>query len=132
MKNLDDTDKNEISETSESIESKIKRLKGHLTELKAIESEINTGPNNQVSLTDLDARTMKSSSIGRTIGYNVQTAVDTKYHLIVAHYVTNAAIDRHQLFEIGKHAQDVLGHKKITVIADKGYYNGSEIKKLSG
>jgi hypothetical protein len=71
---------------------------------------------------------MKTRSIGRTVGYNVQTAVDTKHHLIVAHYVTNSVSDRNELVSIGKHAQEAMGQKNITVLADKGYYSGDEVK----
>ena len=81
-----------------------------------------------MSLTDPDCRAMKPKTIGRTVGYNVQTAVDTQNHLIVAHYVTNATSDRSQLCKIGKQAQSALGQKNITVVADKGYYSGQEIK----
>ncbi|HEA26072.1 MAG TPA: IS1182 family transposase [Ectothiorhodospiraceae bacterium] len=129
MAQLDEADKDERSETKESIKSKITRLKKHLTKLESINSEIKEGSVRQVSLTDPDCRLMKTSSIGRTVGYNVQTAVDTKHHMIVAHYVTNTVSDRNQICEIGKQAQAALDQQKITVIADKGYYSGQDIKE---
>ena len=52
----------------------------------------------QISLTDPDARSMATSGRGTGIvGYNVQTAVDAKHHMIVAHEVTNVGHDRDQL-----------------------------------
>ncbi len=63
----------------------------------------------------------------RSVCYNVQSAVDTKHHLIVAHEVTNKQ-DRGQLCEMGEQAQAALGQETITVIADKGYYSGLDIK----
>ncbi len=55
-------------------------------------------PDRQVSLTDPDARSMATSGRGSgVVGYNVQVAVETEHHLIVAHAVTNAGSDRAQL-----------------------------------
>ena len=61
------------------------------------------------------------------MGYNVQTAVDSKHHMIVAHEVTNAPTDRSQLSSIAGKARAALDTKTLTVIADPGYYKGEEI-----
>jgi hypothetical protein len=59
----------------------------------------------QISLTDPDARTMATSGKDTGIGgYNVQIAVDTQHHLIVAHEVTNVGSDRNQLSNIAEQA----------------------------
>ena len=85
-------------------------------------------PGKQLSLTDPDSRSM-SSGYGRgTVGYNVQTAVDTKHHLIVTHEVTNDVVDRSQLANMAKKSKQVLQVDNLTVIADRGYYKGEEIK----
>ena len=87
-------------------------------------------PDQQVSLTDPDARSMATSGRGTGIvGYNVQTAVDTKHHLIVAHEVTNVGHDRSQLATMAEQTQEALGTKDLTVIADRGYFSGEEILK---
>jgi hypothetical protein len=62
-----------------------------------------------------------------TVGYNVQSAVDTKHHLIVAHEVTNVGNDRAQLASMAKQANEVLGKEHLEVYADRGYYSGPEI-----
>jgi len=125
---LDAADQDEETEDTASIKDKIATLKSHLAQLESIDATLTKGPEKQVSLTDPDCRAMKTQAIGRTIGYNVQTAVDTKNHIIVGHYVTNSVSDRGELSTIGKQAQDALGQKNITVLADKGYYSGQEIK----
>ena len=125
---LDTADKDEKNEDTTSIKDKIATLKSHLSQLESIDTTLTKGPEKQVSLTDPDCRAMKTQAISRTIGYNVQTAVDTKNHIIVGHYVTNSVSDRGELFTIGKQAQAALGQKHITVLADKGYYSGQEIK----
>ena len=61
------------------------------------------------------------------VGYNVQTAVDTKHHMIVAHEVTNVGHDRDQLSSMAHQARDAIGMSKLTVFADRGYFNGEEI-----
>ena len=61
------------------------------------------------------------------VGYNVQVAVDTDHHLIIAHEVTSTGSDRAQLANIASRAKDVLGVDKLEAVADRGYYSGEEI-----
>ena len=107
---------------------KIATVKAHIEHLKEIGQEMRDAPDEQVSLTDPDARSMATSGRGTGIvGYNVQTAVDTKHHLIVAHEVTNVGHDRTQLSAMAKQACDAMGKKELTVVADRGYFNSPEI-----
>ena len=94
--------------------------------LKEIEVQLNETPDKQISLTDPDARSMKTRGTG-IVGYNVQTAVDAKHHLIVAHEVTNVGIDRDQLSSMAKLARAAMGTQGLTAIADRGYFKGEEI-----
>mgnify|MGYP003987892097 FL=1 len=110
-----------------SIEDKITGLKQKLSELKALEVKVNEDPGKQLSTTDPDSRLLKTQGMTRAVCYNVQTAVDTKNHLIVAHEVINTT-DRGQLCRVGKQAQAALDNKGVTVIADKGYFSGPDIK----
>lgn len=111
---------------SERLQDKIAALKAQMTALKGIEVRLNETPDKQISLTDPDARSMKTRGTG-VVGYNVQTAVDAKHHLIVAHEVTNVGIDRDQLSSMAKQARTAMGVEEITVIADRGYFKGEEI-----
>jgi hypothetical protein len=61
------------------------------------------------------------------LGYNVQTAVDAKHHLIVAHEVTNVGHDRTQLANMAFQSRDAIGSNTLEVIADSGYFKGPEI-----
>jgi hypothetical protein len=78
-------------------------------------------------LTDPDARAMSTSNSRGVVGYNVQTAVDTKHHLIVAHEVTNTGSDRRQLSKMARQAKAAMGASTLQAIADRGYFNGDEI-----
>jgi len=108
------------------LKDKIEALKAKVEELKVIESELNDTPDKQISLTDPDARSMKTRGTG-IVGYNVQTAVDTKHHLIIAHEVTNDGIDRSQLKSMAEQARNALGCKELSVVADRGYFKSEEI-----
>jgi len=109
------------------LKEKIKGLKAQIKDLKQIGIQMQQAPDGQISLTDPDARSMATSGGGTGIvGYNVQTAVDTKNHMIVAHEVTNVGHDRGQLSAMAARARDAVG-KKITVLADRGYFDGEEI-----
>jgi len=80
---------------TEQLENKISKLKKEIERLNEIEVQLQAAPDKQISLTDPDSRSMKSRGAG-IVGYNVQTAVDAKHHLIIAHEVTNASTDRAQ------------------------------------
>ena len=102
---------------------RIDKLKTRLQSLAALEAKLVASGENQISLTDPDARAMTSKSHSAyTVGYNVQSAVDTKYHLIVAHEVTNVGIDKEQLSPMAEKARDALDAETIEVLADKGYF----------
>lgn len=111
---------------TERLENKIARLKEEVARLKDIDAKLQAAPDKQWSLTDPDARAMKTGGKG-IVGYNVQTAVDSKHHLIVAHEVTNSGNDRAQLASMSKKAKALLACDELTVVADRGYYNGEEI-----
>ena len=112
---------------TERLESKIEKLKKEIERLNEIEKQLQATPDKQISLTDPDARSMISGGNG-IVGYNVQTAVDAKNHLIVAHEVTNIGNDRAQLTNMATQAKEALGVDALTAVADRGYYNGEEIK----
>ena len=128
LKQLDAADqKDDEVADDRTVQDKIGELKQRLSKLKALQEEVNSHPDKQVSTIDPDARLMKTQGMTRAVCYNVQSAVDTKHHLIVAHEVTNKQ-DRGQLCEVGKQVQAALGEKAVTVIADKGYFSGPDIK----
>jgi transposase len=108
------------------LQEKIAALKRQMQELKAVEAQLHEHPDEQVSLTDPDARSMKTRGTG-IVGYNVQTAVDQNTHMIVAHEVVNEGIDREQLTPMTEKAQEATGIKDLTVVADRGYYKGEQI-----
>ena len=138
---LDEADKRAPEEhkyTAEELAEKIASMKEQMGRLQVIEEQVEAHPDKQVSRTDPDARSMAKAGGGSTVGYNVQTAVDSESHLIVAHEVTNATTDRSQLASMAAKARAVLqdttneaaegeAEEALTVVADAGYYKGEEI-----
>ncbi len=116
------------ADDARTLQKKVTQLREEMQRLKKLEVRMLEAPDKQLSLTDPDARSMKSRGTG-VVGYNVQSAVDAKHHLIIAHEVVNVGTDRQQLLPMAKEAKAVLGTKKLTVVADKGYYNGKQIRE---
>src|SRR5579863_3339011 len=129
---LDTTDRQEPSEElaakAEHLKEKLVKLEGEMQRLAAMEKMMLASPDQQISLTDPDSRSMATSGRGSgVVGYNVQVAVDTKHHLIITHEVTNSGSDRAQLANIASRAKDVLGVDELEAVADRGYYSSAEI-----
>ena len=125
---IDRTEPAEAEAKMANLNKKLKKLKRQMRQLRKIETEMKAQPDEQLSLTDPDARSMATSGRGTGIvGYNVQAVADAKHHLIVAHEVTNKGHDRDQLSNMATQAHEAIGTKRIEVVADRGYYSGTEI-----
>src|ERR1022692_3841784 len=124
-----DRDPSTVTEARvEHLKEKVETVKAQMRRLKDLGEQRAKRPDEQISLTDPDARSMATSARGSgVVGYNVQTVVDATHHLIVTHEVTNRGTDRSQLASMGTQAQEAIGTEKLTALADRGYYNGEEI-----
>ena len=110
------------------LKERIAALREQMRQFRAMERVVQAAPDQQVWLTDPDARSMATSGKGSGIvGYNVQSAVDTKHHLIIAHEVTNIGNDRAELTKMARLARKAGGYRALTIIADRGYFSGEEI-----
>ena len=132
LEQLDSADRQDPSPAIEArktrLAEKIAKLKEEMQRLKALEAQMGSSPDQQISLTDPDSRSMATSGRGSgVVGYNAQAAVDTEHHLIVAHEVTNKGSDRSQLADMAKKTKAVFGTDDLDVVADRGYFNSIEI-----
>ena len=132
LQQLDSADRQEpsLARTTETtrLKDKLATLKEEMQRLQKLEVQMLATPDQQISLTDPDARSMATSGRGSgMVGYNVQAAVDTEHHLIVAHEVTNVGTDRSQLSHMAKRTKAALETDRLDVVADRGYFNGKEI-----
>jgi transposase len=111
------------------LQDKLATLRKQMRRMDKMKDRLKNEPDEQLSLTDPDARSMMSQAKGTgLVGYNVQTAVDAKHHLIVAHEVTNVGSDRAQLSKMALAARDAMGKNRLRAYADRGYFSGLEIK----
>jgi transposase len=132
LQQLDSADREEpsLANTTKTarLKQKIAKLKEEMQRLQALEVRMLASPDQQISLTDPDARSMATSGRGSgVVGYNVQVAVGTEHHLIITHEVTNVGTDRSQLAHVAKETKATLETKRLDVVADRGYFSGEEI-----
>ena len=133
LQQLDSADRQEptaaIASRVGRLHDKIGKLNEEMRRLKALEVEMLKAPDEQISLTDPDARSMATSGRGSgVVGYNVQAAAETGHHLIVSHDVVQTGSDRAQLVPMGQKAKEALGVDELDVIADRGYFSADQIK----
>ena len=132
LRDLDSADRQEPTEAHETkttrLKEKIAKLKEEMQRLYGLKVRMLATPDQQISLTDPDARSMATSGRGSgVVGYNVQVAVDTEHHLIITHEVTNVGSDRAQLAHMAKETQATLEATDLDAIADRGYFSSEEI-----
>jgi transposase len=132
LSQLDTADRQEPSEAlaakTTRLKEKLAKLGEEMRRLKGLEARMLAAPDQQISLTDPDSRSMATSGRGSgVVGYNVQVAVDTAHHLIVTHEVTNVGTDRSQLAHVAKETKAALEADTLDVVADRGYFDSEEI-----
>ena len=132
LSQLDTADRHEPTEAlaakTTRLKEKLAKLQEEIGKLAAYKKQMLASPDQQISLTDPDSRSMATSGRGSgVVGYNVQVAVDTEHHLIITHEVTNSGSDRAQLANMAKQARTVLQMDTLEAIADRGYFSSPEI-----
>lgn len=130
LKELDRQDKQEVGERSlsaEELKEKIERYKQRRGQYEQLKRNLEQSGESQVSLTDPQSRSMRVGH-GVEVSYNVQIVVDHKHKLVLEHEVVNEVTDQGQLSTMAKKAKETLGVETLEVVADRGYYNGEEVK----
>ena len=114
--------------TVEELREKIATIAEFLRGPEEMLAEMKEGGETQRSLTDPDARLMKTAE-GMAVSYNVQTAVDSKHKLIAAVEVTNAVADQGLLAHMAEEAREGLGAEELSVVADGGYFGYDDLEE---
>jgi len=129
LETADRTQPTEVEAKTQRLREKIATLREQMQRMDTVREELKQQPEQQISLTDPDARSMISQAKGTgMVGYNVQAVVDAKHHLIVTHEVTNVGNDRAQLSKMGTAAKAAMGKQRLQALADRGYFSGPQIK----
>jgi len=131
LKAVAEADEQEVAEpqlSAEQLREKLKGIKEKLAGHEEMLQEMKGSEVSQVSVTDADARLMKTSK-GSDVSYNVQMVIDSKHKLIAACEVTNDGNDLGQLANMAQQGKEALGVDKLTVLADGGYFDGDTIKE---
>jgi transposase len=108
------------------LKEKIASLKEAVVELDALEGELDKTEDKQISITDPDARSLRTRGTG-IVGYNVQSAVEPDNHVMVAHEVTNQFNDHSQLSPMAIAAKQAMAVDELDAVADRGYFKGEEV-----
>ena len=130
LKELDRQDNHEVGQTALSakqLKEKIEHYKQRRVQYEQLKNDLERSGKSQISLTDPESRSMR---VGHDVevSYNVQIVVDDKHKLVIEHGVTNEVTDQGQLFTMAQKGKELLGVETLEVVADRGYYNGEEVK----
>jgi transposase len=130
LKELDRQDKHEAGQTAlsaEELKEKVEHYKQRRAQYEQLKNDLERSGKSQISLTDPESRSMR---VGHDVevSYNVQIVVDHKHKLVIEHGVTNEVTDQGQLFTMAQKGKELLGVETLEVVADRGYYNGGEVK----
>jgi transposase len=112
----------------QAIETTVANLRARKAQYQELQTELQQSGETQISLTDPDSRAMPVSQ-GTMVAYNVQISVDAKHKLILDHLVTQSIGDQHLLAPMAERAKALLGVDQLEVFADRGYYDGEQIKR---
>lgn len=111
------------------LEDKLEKLKKKKDKYESLMARLKATGAKEVSLTDPDSRMMRTGNGNVDVCYNIQSAVDSKEHLIADYDVTNSSSDYNQLSSMAKGAKDVLGVDRLDVTADPGFHDSEEMKE---
>jgi hypothetical protein len=111
------------------LNEKIATLRDEIQRLNALNAQMiqTEGTSRSPLRIPMHARWPRAAGAAGSSVTIMQSAVDTKHHLIVSHEVTNVGTDRGQLSSMAEQARTAIGSETIEVVADRGYYAGEEI-----
>jgi len=114
--------------TREVVENKLREARERTARYEAYQKLMEETGVSQLSLTDADAKLMKSKN-GFVVAYNPQTAVDSETHLIKDFEMTNQVTDHGLLYPTMEEIRKDTSGEILETAADKGYENKEDMIK---
>ena len=126
--NMDEEDKREDTETK--VPEGLLKLLERKDLYEQYKAQIESSDTNELSTVDPDARLMGNNLGSVDVAYNVQSAVDEKNGMILDYDISLNPSDHGHLSIMTKRLMR-QGYRRFTVLADKGYYSGSDLHKIN-
>jgi transposase len=109
------------------IEQEIKKQEDRKTSYHELEENLKESGEAQISLSDPESRQIMLRNNITEVAYNVQTTVDAKNNIPIDYKVTNQN-DSKAMGNMVQRAKSILRTSDFTVLYDKGFHTGSELK----
>ena len=109
------------------IEDEIKKQQDRKDNYKNLEKQLKESGEPQISTSDPESRQIMLRNNITEVAYNVQTTVDSKNNIPIDYKVTNQN-DSKAMGNMVRRAKSILGTNEFTVLYDKGFHTGSELK----
>jgi hypothetical protein len=109
------------------IEEEIKKQQDRKENYKNLEKQLQESGEKQISVSDPESRQIMLRNNITEVAYNVQSTVDSKNCIPIDYKVTNQN-DSKAMGNMVQRAKSILRTNDFTVLYDKGFHTGSELK----
>ena len=113
----------------EQVQKEINKHNHRKENYKQLEKQLKESGEAQISTSDPDCRQMIIRNNITETAYNAQTTVDSKHCIPIDYKVTNHN-DSKAMGNMVQRAKSILRKSDLTVLYDKGYHTGSELKTV--
>ena len=110
------------------LNKKLEERKEKQAKYKDVAKDLESSGEEQISLTDLDSRSVILLRNIVNVGYNIQAASDAKHKLLVE-YDTGSVNESHALAPVALQTKKMLQAEHLSVLADKGYHTGEQLSQ---
>lgn len=109
------------------IQDEIKKQQERKDNYKNLEKQLKESGEKQISISDPQSRQIMLRNNITEVAYNVQSTVDSKHNIPIDFKVTNEN-DSKAMGNMVQRAKSILRTNDFTVLYDKGFHTGSELK----
>jgi len=114
-------------DSRQQIEDEIKKQQKRKDNYRYLEKKLKESGEPQISISDTESRQIMLRNNITEVAYNVQSTVDSKNNIPIDYKVTNQN-DSKAMGDMVRRAKSILRTNEFTVLYDKGFHTGSELK----